>query len=151
MDWQLSRFGPPVLDLLYFVFTVTDKQFRQQHYQNLLKTYYRSLSQTIQKLGSDAQKLYTFENLQTQLRKFGDYAILFASMIIQVRVAKAAHFSDLDVFAECIDRDQKAHVIGDYDDKTLAEYTIQINDLFTDLDDYGYLESLDSRLNKIQK
>lgn len=151
MDWQLSRFGPPVLDLLYFIFTVTDKEFRQQHYHSRLETYYNSLSQTIMKLGSDPQKLYTFENLQSQLRRFGDYAVLFASMIIQVRVAKIEHFSDLDNFAECIDRDQNVNIIGEFDDKTQAEYAIQINDLFTDLDNYGYLESLDSRLNKMEK
>lgn len=151
LDWQLSRFGPPVLDLLYFIFTVTDKQFRQQHYHSLLEIYHNSLSQTIEKFGSDPEKLYTFDNLQSQLRKFGDFAVLFASMIIQVRVAKDEHFSDLDDFANSIDRDQHVNVIGEYDSKTQAEYTIQINDLFTDLDNYGYLGSLNSRLNKMQK
>lgn len=145
LDWQIGRLGPPVLDLFYFIFTVTDKQFRQQNYQNILETYYNSLSQTIVKFGSNPQKLYTFENLQSQLRKFGAYAVLFASMIIQVRVANATHFTDLDEFAECIDRDENVNIIKGYDDETLAEYTIQINDFFTDLDSYGYLESLKNK------
>lgn len=151
MDWQIGRFGPPVLDLLYFIFTVSDKQLRQENYHGLLKTYYRSLSGTIEKLGSDPQKLYTFDDLNAQLKKFGDIAVLFASMGIQVSVANAEHFSDFDDFFDRIDRNQKAQFVNEYDDKTLAEYTIRINDLFTDLDSYGYLESLESRLNSMQR
>lgn len=150
VDWQLGRYGPPVLDLLFFMFTVTDKEFRQQHYHRSLEIYYRSLSRTIAKLGSDAGKLYTFDDLQSQLRTFGDIAVLFAPLLIQICLATAENVSDFDDFAERIDRDQCASIINEYDSETLTAYTIRINDLFTDLDSYGYLESLASRLNKRQ-
>lgn len=140
LDWQISRYGPPALDLLYHIFSATDGPFRKLNYNKLLKTYYDSLSSTIRKLGSDPDKLYTFESLQSQLRKCGSFALLYGPMILQVRVAKACHFSDLDEFAERIDRGEDADIMKEFDDVTMAEYGTLINDVVSDLVSYGYIQ-----------
>lgn len=44
IDWQLSRYASPVLDLVYYIFISTTRELRGRHYNNYLKTYYGSLS-----------------------------------------------------------------------------------------------------------
>lgn len=134
---------------MFFIFTVTDRPYRQQHYHRSLEIYYRSLSETITKLGSDPQKLFTFENLQSKLREFGDYIVLYAPLLIQVCLA-SGNIANLDDYSERIDCDQSTSFISELDNQTADEYALRINDLFTDLDSYGYLGNLKLGLNKQQ-
>lgn len=140
MDFQLSRYSPPVLDLLYNIFSSTDKQFRAKNYDELLKTYYSSLSSIIEKLGSDPKKLYSFENLQAQLRKYGEFALLCGPMIIQIKVANAKDIGNLDEYAELVENGIEADLVNKYDEETQMEYSTLINDLVTDLVNYGYVK-----------
>lgn len=140
VDWQLTHYSPPVIDVLYNVFSSTDKPFRDLNYEKLLNTYYSSLSQTIRKLGSDPNKVYTFENFQEQLRKYSDYALLLAPMIITIRLAKAKDVANLDDFAECLERGEDADLVHAFDDETQIEFSKQINGLLTDLVEYGYIK-----------
>lgn len=140
LDFQLSRYSAPVLDILYNLFSSTDKRFRVEHFDKLLKTYHSSLCDMIEKLGSDPQKLYTFENLQTQMRKFGEFALLFGPMIIQIRVASAKDILDLDTYAEHVERGGSADLIGEFDEDTQIEYSVLINGLVDDLVNYGYVK-----------
>lgn len=141
VDWQLTHYCPPVIDLLYNIFSSTDKPFRDQHYENLLKTYYQSLSDTIRKLGSDPNKLYTWENLQMQMVKYSDYALVMALILIPAKVAKAKDVFNLDEYAEMLDRGVEADIFGQFDEGTQKEYSRQINGLLTDLVNYGYVKS----------
>lgn len=141
VDWQLTHYSPPVIDVLYNIFSATDKPFRDLHYEQLLKTYYSSLSETIRKLGSDPNKLYPYENFKEQLRKYSDYALLLAPLIIAIRVAKAKDVVNLDDYAECLERGEDADIVKQFDDESRAEFSKQINGLITDLVDYGYLKS----------
>lgn len=136
MDWQLTHYCPPVLDLHYNIFSSTDKQFRDKHYDQLLQSYYFSLSETIRKLGSDPNELYTFENLQAQLKKYAEFALLCAPVIIQIRIASEKDFGDLDTYAELIDKGEEADLINKFDDATQKLFSTLINDLLTDLVDY---------------
>lgn len=140
MDWQLTRYAPPALDLLYNIFSATDKEFRAKHYNTLLKTYHSTLSENIRKLGSDPNKLYSYETLEQQLRKFGEFALLFGPMIIQIKVANAKDIGCLDEYAELVEKGEEPDLLKDYDEETQIEYTRLINDLFTDLVNYGYIE-----------
>lgn len=141
LDFQLSRYSPPVLDLLYNIFTSTDKQFRAKHYETLLNTYYASLCDIVEKLGSDPKKLYTFENLQAQMRKFGEFALLCGPMVIQIKVANAKDILNLDDYAEQVEKgNASADLIGEYDEYTQEEFSNLINGLVDDLVNYGYVK-----------
>lgn len=76
--------------------------------------------------------------LQLQLRKFRAFAMSFVPLILQFKVAKPKDVANLDEFSERIDRDEDADLILGYDDETLKIYSDVINELFTDLVDYGY-------------
>lgn len=135
VDWQMSRFASPVLDLLYILSTSTDKEFRQKYYQNLVKRYHQSISESIKCLGSDPDKLFPIEFLESQLKKFGKYAFLQGLNIIQMVLADSEDIPDLDDMSEV--KECKDFLKGQKT-TTHSEYTSRIRDLLTDLIEYGY-------------
>lgn len=44
LDFQMARCGPPVLDILYFIYCCTEKDVRDQHYDKFLEVYHSSLA-----------------------------------------------------------------------------------------------------------
>lgn len=143
LDWQLAHYAPAVLDFLYTIFSSTDATFRKLHYETLLKTYYTSLSETIQKLGSDPNKLYSFEQFQAQLNQFGEYALLRGIFTLQFKVTDSKDIGDLDKYAELVDRGEEADLLLPFDDAKLEKYSQLINDHITDLLNYGYVKPID--------
>lgn len=137
LDWQITRYCPPVFDLLYMIFSSTDKSFRDQHYHTLIDTYYSTLSDTIRKLGSDPNQLYTFDQFQMQLRKFGDFTLLCAPIIISLRLAKAKVGSNQN---DGIDDEPSAHITNEYNQQSQMQYDRMINELVEDLANYGYIQ-----------
>lgn len=49
LDWQISRYVSPIVDIIYFIFNCTTKKLRDAHYDGFLKTYHKSLSKHITK------------------------------------------------------------------------------------------------------
>lgn len=140
VDFQLARYGAPVLDVLYNIFSSTDKAFRMQHYDKLLKSYYDSLSDTIKKLGSDPMKLYTFEQFHMQMQQFGEFSLLFGPLIIQTKMSSPNNVENMDVYAEHLENGNETDLFKEFDEKTQIAYSKLINDLVDDLVGYGYVE-----------
>lgn len=128
-----------MLDVLYHIFTGTDDRFREQHNEKLLKTYYSSLSDTIRSLGSDPDELYTYENFQDQMHKFGQFALILGPMIMVLLVAGAKHIRDLDEWVEQLDQGEDADLLETFDEETQQKYSYLINGMVTDLVNYGYI------------
>lgn len=140
LDWQLAHYAPPVLDFMYTIFASTDSSFRKLHFEDLLKTYYSSLSETVQKLGSDPHKLYSFEQFQGQLEKFGEYALLRGIFTLQFKVTDSKDFGDLDEYAELVDQGEEVDLLLPFDDAMKQKYSQLINDHISDLLEYGYVK-----------
>lgn len=100
LDWQISRYASPVLDLMYYIFTASTKAFRDQHYDQLLGLYHQSLSDFLRQLGSDPEKLFPRKALDEQLRRFGRFGLLMAVMILPVITTKGEDVPDLEEMAE---------------------------------------------------
>lgn len=139
MDWQLAHYSPAAVDILYNIFTSTDKKFRDQHYTTLLDTYYASLCEMIRKLGSDPNELYTFDTFQLQLAQFSEFALLYAPIIFSIRVAQEKDIANLDEYAEHLENGKDVDLLYQFDEKTQMIYSQLINDAVTDLVDYGYI------------
>lgn len=97
------------------------------------------MSRTIRKLGSDPNKLFTWDNLQSEFQRCGAFALSYVPMILQLKVANQSHIANLDEFSERIDRNEDADIVIGFDNDTLMVYTEVINDLLTDLVHYGYV------------
>lgn len=44
IDWQMSRYASPALDITYYIFVSTTRELRRHNYNVYLKTYHESLS-----------------------------------------------------------------------------------------------------------
>lgn len=140
IDWQLSRYCSPVMDLLY-LFGITDKALRDKHYERLLQTYYGALSKMIRRLGSDPEKLFTYDNLLDELRRCGEFALFCSAMIIQVRLADSSDVIDLDSYAAAMESGASVQLVSKFSDEVQAVFDDWMNGAVTDLVDYGYVKT----------
>lgn len=70
------------MDLLYNIFTCTDRTLRDSEFDNLLCMYYDQLTSNIRKMGSDADELYSYDDFMDGLRICGNFALLTAPMLL---------------------------------------------------------------------
>lgn len=139
VDWQLCKFNSPIVDIFNIIFSSTTKPIRDSHYVNLLNHYHKTISETIIKLGSDPEKLFSFTDFQNQLKKFGKFSFMLAALWTQINLVDSKDLPDLDELAEGLANNKKeAKFVTGYDHNTQLEYNRRINDLYGDLIDFGY-------------
>lgn len=69
----------------------------------------------------------------------GEFALLTGPLIIQIAIASPKDVGNLDEYAEMVEKGGTADLINEYDEDTQMQYTKLINDLVTDLVNYGYV------------
>lgn len=134
IDWQVARYCTPVLDLLYYIFTSTDQRLREKEYDNLLRVYHSALTKIVKKLGSDPQKLFSYEDLLDQLRKFGKFSMLMSPVLISVMMADAKDISNMDDFSQDMNCDKQVSLVKGFDAKTQILFDERIQGLLNDVD-----------------
>lgn len=138
MDWQ-SRFQSPALDLHDVLFTTSDKIFRDHHYKNLIRHYHNTLSESIRRLGSDPEKLFTYADLEAELRKTGNYPMIISIITTLLVIPPSEHIPDLDKpNRDSAGNDEADHTYDPFDEATQQRYRERINGLFTDFIAYGF-------------
>lgn len=139
LDYQISRYSSPALDLVYFLFSSTDKPLRDGYYTEVLQLYHKSLSTNLTKMGSDAGKLFSFDDLQGQLKEFGRYALIIAPMLLNIITTKPDDIPDLDNLAEeykdkTIEESMKAFM----NDSAVDKFNVRMRDVVQDILRLGY-------------
>ncbi|XP_014483034.1 PREDICTED: uncharacterized protein LOC106748726 [Dinoponera quadriceps] len=96
LDFQISRCASPVTDLSFLIYSCTDKTFRDQHFDDMLKIYHSELSDGVKSLGSDPERVYPWNLFLKEVKEqffFG----LFASLeIIPLSLLEVSPSIDLD-------------------------------------------------------
>lgn len=113
IDYQISRYVSPALDLVYFIFASTDKTFRDEHYHELIKIYHNSLSKFLKRLGEDPEILFPFEALEGQLKKFGRFGMPCSLMLLPIITTQSRDLPDFDKMAEMMDEFKKGDGMSD--------------------------------------
>lgn len=130
---------------MYNIFTTTDKAFRDKEYDNLIHLYYQSLSKTIKLLGSNPEKLFSFNDLQNELKNCGEYTLILTPVVIQVSQADPSDLTDLDDLCDNLAdgaNSKKIDFTGDLSEKSQLVYERRINDLVEDIVRLGYLQKI---------
>lgn len=96
IDWQLSQFASPALDIATYLFCTLSPKLRNEHFEDFINIYYKSLQSTLNKLGSDARKLFTYDNLQDQLQRYSIYAMYLAPIMIGIMTSNQNIVPDMD-------------------------------------------------------
>ena len=69
MDLQGLHLGSPVADLIYFIFTGTDEEFRTKYYEKLLDHYYKQLSVAMKRLNLIPEEIFSREDFDYEMKE----------------------------------------------------------------------------------
>lgn len=100
VDWQLSQFGSPALDVVHYIFCSLDEVTRSEHYHEFMDLYYKSLVRTLKIFGCDDQKLFTFADLKDQCKKYGRVCLHAGPILCQIMTLNPANLRDIDDMIE---------------------------------------------------
>ncbi|KAJ8708561.1 hypothetical protein PYW08_009943 [Mythimna loreyi] len=78
IDFQLARCASPVLDLSFMIYACTSQDLREKHYDELLKYYYEVLSMQIRALGTDPDKVYSWDVFMSEIKKYSFFGLAFS-------------------------------------------------------------------------
>lgn len=70
LDFQLAHCASPTTDLSFLIYSCTLESFRDQYFDEMLKTYHSELSNAIKLLGSDPEKLYPWNLFMKEVIHF---------------------------------------------------------------------------------
>lgn len=138
LDYQTIAYVSPAYDIFHNIFNSTDKALRDSEYDNLLTLYYETLSKTIRTLGSNPDELFTFANLKSELKRFGNYALIMGPLwISETQQQPGSHevFTD-DMFdkpAGAKSEPSEPALACDLNKKGQDEFARRINELMEDV------------------
>ena len=124
LDWQVSRYASPGLDIAYYLLSSTSKELWDQYYDQLIQIYYTSLSDIITHCGSDPSKLFSFENLQEHLKKFAIFGVIMAPTLLSVMLSDPENCADMEKLAE-----KEVLDLANFDEKTEKRYKQRVSDV----------------------
>lgn len=137
LDWQMSRYASPALDLHFHFFSSTRKALRDQSYNELLQVYYGALSDIVRKLGSDPEKLFRFSDLMDELKAFGKYALIIGVSMIPFVLSEQDEIADMDFYSERFAIGEKLSLFAS-DIKPNSVYSHAVNEVVGDIIHYGF-------------
>lgn len=100
IDFQLIRYGSPVLDLSTVIFACTNAEAREKlgGASGILALYQGELNRTVSLLRAPVEAGLTLEELSTMWRKFGAHGFGFTLELVQLSLIDAEEVGDLDRF-----------------------------------------------------
>ncbi|XP_076649297.1 uncharacterized protein LOC143357031 [Halictus rubicundus] len=96
LDFQLARCSSPVLDISMCIYGCTDKSLWDEHFDSLLKIYHNELSNTINLLGSDPEKMYSWDTFMKEVKEQFMFGAMFALEMIPFSLLDESEAFDLD-------------------------------------------------------
>lgn len=117
------------------MFSSTDRKLREEHYDKLIKIYHNALSNTITKLGSDPEKLFSFNDLLGELKRYGRFGLLLAPILLQIITSEPSDIPDMDKFAEDMANNAKTmdeSMAAFSSTATLDKYNQRVRDVVKD-------------------
>lgn len=117
--------------------TSTTKELRAKHYDDLINIYYNNLAGIIRDCGSDPEKLFSFSDLQSQLKQFGIYGVMMAPMLLQIMVSDSKDLMNLEGWAENGQIEASICNLNELSEKMFKE---AITDALDDAKQYGWFK-----------
>lgn len=76
VDYQLAYYGCPILDVLYFIYSATDYDFRKKHLNYLKDLYYESLKAFLGYFKIPHETVFPREEFERQFTEKRDYGLM---------------------------------------------------------------------------
>ncbi|EAT35122.1 AAEL012679-PA [Aedes aegypti] len=94
LDWQMARYGSPILDLLSFLYLCGEIDLRREHFNDLIDTFYTSFAKTFRALGGQPEKSFPFEAIHEQMKLFGAQVLTMSTFAFPILSQLPEEFFD---------------------------------------------------------
>jgi thiamine kinase-like enzyme len=138
IDFQLSRFASPAIDISFFIYSCTSQELREQHYEDLLKAYHRSLTDLIREFGSNPEFLFPYSALQNEMKEFARFGVGMGIESVQFSIMDDSQVPDMDAIPE--DRAVPITEVWVLKPIENQEGRKRLTDIFKHAMDMGYLD-----------
>uniref|UniRef100_A0A9I3FH68 CHK kinase-like domain-containing protein n=1 Tax=Anopheles epiroticus TaxID=199890 RepID=A0A9I3FH68_9DIPT len=139
LDWQITRYVSPVLDLSYFLFCGTDEEFRRRHFDEMMSIYYNSLEALLEKLGHNSQEVFPRTAMMRQLRRFAKFGMLMAIFVIPMLCTRNEDLPDMDEAAEKFRETNEMNLDAMSMNSDQVAFRKRMSGVIRDMVRYGYL------------
>jgi hypothetical protein len=82
VDFQLINCGSPAADLIYFIFSGSDKKIRKSHLKHFKDLYYDTFEKYLKCFGINADDVYTKENFEKDFQEHLNYGLTSCLMLM---------------------------------------------------------------------
>lgn len=90
LDFQMSYYGSPILDISYFLFTSSSEHIQAHEFDRLFDYYCAQLIEIMRKLDLPPAKIPSKRQLHAEFRMRGCYGGCFALFSVPLRVCHAS-------------------------------------------------------------
>lgn len=139
----MAGMSSPAGDISIFLLSSTDKELRDQYYDQLINIYYDELSIMIQRCGSDPSTLFSRNNLNEQLKRFGKEGLTMTPFLVELMVANESDMVKVETHAANIEKygvDETPHFVS-FTDESRRKYVKQMSDIISDCIKYGWIDA----------
>ncbi|XP_017022757.1 uncharacterized protein [Drosophila kikkawai] len=152
IDFQMSRYAPPVLDIVHYLFACTEKQLRDEHFPEFMNAYYNTLDQRLASCDLRLEEIYPRSVFNRQLQLYGVYGLIMGAFSLPFFISNANEVLDIDTVSEAIqdlsdssDESKYKDLIEEYEmlnERTLPIFKRRILGIVKDLIKYEMTEPL---------
>lgn len=134
IDWQMVQYCTPIVDLSHFLFLATEKPLRDKHFDDLLKVYHGSLSELLTEFGLEVNEIFSYNDMEEQLKRFAIYALVLAPFFLPMLVALPEDIPNLDDFKE------GSKIEYGNNENSNKAFEVRMRDLIVDMQERGFFE-----------
>lgn len=140
LDWQITRYTSPVLDICYFLYQCTDSALRAQHFDNLIQGYHIALRKQVELLGSDVNAILPFTALLREMKSKAKFALSTALFVIPILCIPNDELPNLDEMVDTLSKGESKD--GQWFEMTTNTETLyqkRMGGIIRDMHKKGYL------------
>lgn len=97
VDYQAIHLGSPVIDLIHFIYSGTDTEFRKVYLKLLLDCYYNSFSKFLRYFKLDSEEIFSRNEFDEEFQDKQAYGLFVSLSVIPVLVAESKYGPDAQV------------------------------------------------------
>ena len=133
----MCRYVSPAVDVTQFIILCTDKSLRDQHYNDFLKIYYKSLSDHLASLGGNIDTDFPYNVFEAQLKRCGKMGLCIAVFAMPLMTSDPKDIPMMDDFADSYNN--KNEIPNFVNEKNSTKYHERMGGIIRDIINYEYL------------
>ncbi|XP_059058008.1 uncharacterized protein LOC131851517 [Achroia grisella] len=94
VDYQFLHYGNPITDLLYFIFSGTDQQFRNEHLEDIKILYYETMTTFLRYFDMNIEDYFPRDTFETLFKERLDFGLVVAIWLLPLTFAAADDVPD---------------------------------------------------------